>query len=57
MPSMSEVIEGTEIAKLREIEIEDLLGREIVEPENKLTLGSILGKVSTNNWSRWNDRF
>ena len=41
---MSEVIEGTEIAKLREIEIEDLLGREIVEPENKLTLGSILGK-------------
>ena len=37
MPSMSEVIEGTEIQNL-EIEIEDLLGREIVEPENKLTL-------------------
>ena len=44
IPSLSEIISGTPISNMREIAIEDLLGRNTVEPVQSLLQESINGK-------------
>ena len=45
MPSMPEIIAGESLDHIREIEIEELLGRDQVAPEKSLIERSILGKT------------
>ncbi len=45
MPSMSELVSGESVDSLREIELEDLLGREPVPPNQALLSRCITGKV------------
>lgn len=44
MPSMSEIISGESVDSIREIQIEDLLGRDEVPPDEKLLQESITNK-------------
>ena len=45
MPSMAELIEGKAVDDLRSVEIEDLLGRDSVEPDPDLLSAAIKNKV------------
>lgn len=45
VPSMSELLSGRSLGSLREVEIEDLLGRDPVPPKQELIQKSITGKV------------
>ena len=45
VPAMHEIVSGESVADLREIEIEDLLGRDPVPPKQTLIDSSILDKV------------
>lgn len=45
VPSLPEILEGASVEKLRDVEIEDLLGRDSVEPVKDLLHSSIQGKV------------
>ncbi len=44
IPSMSEIISGEQIEKLKEIELDDLLGRDVVVPDAQLMSKCILNK-------------
>jgi FlaA1/EpsC-like NDP-sugar epimerase len=45
VPSMSELLSGRSLGNLREVEIEDLLGRDIVPPKQELIDKSVTDKV------------
>ncbi|NRQ22364.1 nucleoside-diphosphate sugar epimerase/dehydratase [Marinobacterium sp. xm-m-312] len=44
MPTMPELLSGRALDEFREVEIEDLLGREVVEPDSSLITKSIFNK-------------
>ena len=44
IPSMSEIISGEQIEKLKEVELDDLLGRDVVVPDAQLMSKCILNK-------------
>jgi FlaA1/EpsC-like NDP-sugar epimerase len=45
IPSLHEIVSGKSVSDLREVQVEDLLGREPVPPKAELLSESILGKV------------
>lgn len=45
VPSMSELLSGRSLGNLREVEIEDLLGRDPIPPKQELIEKSVTGKV------------
>jgi FlaA1/EpsC-like NDP-sugar epimerase len=44
-PTVSDILAGVEVSEIRSIELEDLLGREVVPPQQELLNKNILNKV------------
>ena len=44
-PSVAEILAGTDASEIRDVELEDLLGREVVPPQQELLNKSVLNKV------------